>query len=209
MTISPTLLSALSLALEEVANQVISLDAASTHRLEKLSGRWVSVEVLPFQLQLYFGLGYPVRVAVARDDDNDLSIAGSPGAFLRYLQGDHQAEGLDLSGDVSLAQQLAATLANLEVDWDAKLADVMGDVPAHLIGKGARGIGSWLSHVRRSFLADAEEYIHHETQSLPNKDEAEYWSEQVEQARMTLDRLEARIRRLESNTQQRNIEDQQ
>ncbi|WP_020410705.1 ubiquinone biosynthesis accessory factor UbiJ [Hahella ganghwensis] len=206
---TPTIQAALSAALEQVANQALSLDAAATQRLEKLAGKWLAVEVLPFQLELFFELGYPLRVAIARDEENDLTLKGSPGVFLRYMQGDHNAEGLELAGDVALAQQLAAILSSLEVDWEAKLSEFLGDVPAHLVGKGARGVTGWLAHVSQSFFADAEEYIHHEAHSLPNKDEAEYWSEQVEQARMTLDRLEARVKRLESHAQQHKVEDQQ
>ena len=191
------LATAIAAALEMIANEAINLDAGTRRKLEQLDGKWMTIEATPLGISFDLSLGYPMRIGNDCEGESALYIKGTPGAFLRFLQGDQHPEGMSLTGDLALAQQLSALAATLEIDWEARLAEIMGDVPAHTLGQGLRRAGHWLGHVRKSFFADAEEYIHHEARSLPAKEEAAFWADEVEQARMDLDRLAARVERLE------------
>jgi len=198
MNLPPMLATAIAAALELVANEAINFDAATRRNLEKLDGKWLTIEVTPLGISFDLCLGYPIRIGTDCEAESSLCITGTPGAFLRFLQGNQHPKDMSISGDLALAQQLSALAATLDIDWEARLAEVMGDVSAHTLGQGIRRAGQWLSYVRSNFFADAEEYIHHEARSLPAREEAAFWADEVEQARMALDRLAARVKRLEN-----------
>ncbi len=184
-------------ALEKLANEIVILDAATRQKLEKLNAKWLTVDLTPLGVTFDICLDYPIRIGSGCEVEADLHISGTPGAYLRFLQGEHHPKGMTIAGDVALAQQISAITATLEIDWEARLAEVLGDIPAHTLGQGVRRASQWLSFARNNFLADAEEYIHHEARSLPAREEAAFWADEVELARMALDRLEAHVDQLE------------
>lgn len=51
--------------------------------------------------------------------------------------------------------------------------------------------------MKESLMADASDYLHHEARWLPTRARLDAWLSETESARQMLDRLDARLQRLE------------
>ena len=191
--LSPKLLT----GLENILNEALRLDAASSAALAKLENRWVKFSVTPFAGTIYMVAGFPLRLTATADAAPDLEISGSPLALLKFL---HKAEitpNLTISGDQGVAERLSRIGSQLDIDWEAKLAEHVGDISAHFIGKRVREALHWLTYAGRNFLQDAEEYIHHETGAAPDQEEVNWWRQEVDTLSVATDQLDERLCELE------------
>jgi ubiquinone biosynthesis protein UbiJ len=158
--------------------------------------------VTPFPTRLMVQLANPPQVLKLSPDHEgetpvaQLTVRGTPGAFLAQLRSNDR-RGLQLEGDTVLAARLMQAAQELAIDWDRLLAPYLG---AELVNGGRqvmRGALSGFNKIKDSLLADASDYLHHEARWLPTRTRLETWLTDTESARQMLDRLEARLRRLE------------
>lgn len=181
----------------------IGLDPETRGALAELSGKVVEFEIAGAgALRLHID-GERVRVE-PRDEtvDADLTIRGAPLALLRFMfAGDREALVLGgevrLRGDVVLAARLQQIVARMDPDLEEALARHIGDAPAHEIFRSARGLGGWMRDAGSALLADAAEYLHHEAGLAPTRWEVERFAHAVDDLRDDVERLDARVARLE------------
>lgn len=127
-------------------------------------------------------------------------MRGTPLGLLAVLQGDRtplEQERVVIEGDTAQVQLLRQALQSLDLDWEASLAGQIGDVPAHFIGRRVRGTLAWLQRTHRRLFTQVEAYLQEEAGSLPPRGEVEAFWEEVDETRLQVDRLEARLQRLE------------
>ena len=181
----------------------LDLDPETRAALAELSGKVVELEIAGAgALRLRID-GERVRVE-PRDEtvDADVTIRGAPLSLLRFLfAGDREALILGgevrLRGDVALATRLQRIAARMDLDPEEALARRIGDVPAHEIMRGARGLGGWMRDAGAALLADVSEYLHHEAAMTSRREDVERFAHAVDDLRDDVERLEARIARLE------------
>ena len=65
------------------------------------------------------------------------------------------------------------------------------------MGEVARGLGKWASDARATMGANVREYLQEESRDVPSRYEAERFASDVATLRDDVDRLEARIDRLQ------------
>jgi len=97
---------------------------------------------------------------------------------------------------VEAGQAFKAALDELDIDWEEQLAGITGDMVAHQLGNTMRSAGNWLRQGRTTLEQDLGEYLQEELRVVPTRIEIENFIADVDQLRMDLERLEARIRRL-------------
>ena len=201
----PTLMSALTAILERGLNRALSLDPAGRQSLmAALTGPvQFSVEA-PLNLTLALvPAENRIQVVGQPPDAPALELAGRPMAFAALAIGDDKvfSEGrIRVVGDMALAHQFQRAIDQLDPDWEAAMADYIGDVPAHFLGQRLRGAVKWSQQAFRSLNANVEEYIHEESQGLPGRNELEATFEDIDQLSLRVERLDARIRHLEPDT---------
>jgi ubiquinone biosynthesis protein UbiJ len=81
-------------------------------------------------------------------------------------------------------------------DPEEELSLVIGDVPAHQLGRLARGAFTWSRHAAATALQNIGEYLGHERADLVPRAEGEQFMAEAERLREDVDRLEARINQL-------------
>ena len=105
---------------------------------------------------------------------------------------------IDFAGDVYTAQAFQELLGYGRPDFEEELSAIVGDAAARGIGDVARHIGRWAEGARTTMRQNLREYLQEESRSVPSRYEVDAFRQSVNALRDDVDRLEARLRRLES-----------
>lgn len=189
-------------ALGKALNGVVRLDPFTTQRVSALAGKVVALELSGVNLTLFLLLtanGIDVRRAYTGEPDARLT--GTPLAFARLgLTNDrdllHKGE-VRISGDTALGQQLRDIVAALDIDWEERLSRFTGDVIAHQLGNAARGTARWARNTADALTRDSSDYLRYEKELLPDHVQVDDFLRAVDTLRDDVERLEARVRRLQ------------
>jgi ubiquinone biosynthesis protein UbiJ len=190
-------------SLETALNAYLSLDPEASRRLADLSGRVIAIEVQGVGLRLYLVPGpHGVQILRRIEGDPDCVLSGTPIALARLGASREQADelfsgGVRVSGDTEVGQRFGRILGSLDVDWEEQLSRVTGDLLAHQVGRGLRGLLRWAGGARRTLEQDLGEYVQEELRLLPGRLEVEAFLGDVDDLRDEVERLEARVARLE------------
>jgi ubiquinone biosynthesis protein UbiJ len=189
-------------AIEAALNRYLSLDPDGPRGLSALQGRWVALDVDGLLQVLITAEADRLRVAPAGAElEPEARITASPVTLARLgLSGEGGAAAareLRIEGDAELAHALERVLRGVEIDWEELLSRAVGDVAARQLGNLARGFGAWGRRAGDSLSADLGEYLTEEARILPSRIEVEQFLDEVDGLREDVDRLDARIARLE------------
>lgn len=196
------LLSGLLASVESGINRVLRLDSTALQRLQPLTGKVIAVECASPALHLFIlpsdeGLLLASQWAA----EADCTLRAPASSLLRLaLSKDktavlHSPE-VDLEGDSHVLMELAAVLQNLELDWEYELSRWIGPVATALIAGHLRSRAQWYQHGFESLNQNLAEYLSEEARTLVGEREAQARFNELDQLKIDLDRLEARIERL-------------
>lgn len=205
MTALPT---AIAAAMEAAINQVLKLDPESLARLQALRGKVVAIELRGLNVCFYLiptDSGLNVFGHFAGEPDTVLS--GYPLSMARMSLAEHASDSLlsgdvEIRGDVDLGQKVRDILDGLDIDWEEHLSHLTGDMVAHKVGNMVRGALQWGRKAMDTLGRDAVEYLQEESRELPVRSEVNEFIEQVDTLRCDIDRLEARVARLQKQITQ-------
>lgn len=127
----------------------------------------------------------------------DLTVTLSPNSLAR-LPVDRDAAWREarVDGDGELAAAISYVVANLQWDYEDDLSLVVGDVAAYRIARGARQLSAWPGQAALSLAQGIGEYLAEERQLLATKLCAEEFTEDVDELRDAVERLDKRIDQL-------------
>lgn len=196
---------ALQAVLRPVAKLLNRNIAATTPARElcaELSGTVVAVRVRETALATYFIVHDDVLEIVASTDrEPDVLINGSLLTLARMAGPSSEAlirdGSLDLSGDAETAQQFQRLLEYARPDIEEQLSGVVGDIAAHRLGSFARGLAQWGRDARATMGGNIREYLQEESRTTPSRYEVENFGRNVDTLRDDVERLAARIARLQ------------
>ena len=181
----------------------LDLDPETRGALAGLSGKVVDLEITGAgALRLRID-GERVRVEPCDETvEADVTIRGAPLSLLRFVfAGDRETlllgDDVSLHGDLALATRLQQIAARMDVDIEEALAQRVGDIPAHEFMRGMRKLGGWMRASGTALLTDVSEYLRYEAAATPGREEAERFAHDVDDLRDDVERLDARIMRLE------------
>jgi ubiquinone biosynthesis protein UbiJ len=190
--------------LEATFNRYLALDPKVLEGCEALSGKLIAFHLREFDFTAYLMPGRSgVQVVSGSERKPDVTLSGSLPGFARlWLPRANEAEVLlsgavAVEGDSELAQDFAHLLRQVHFDPEELLAAQVGSAAAHTIGRvtrGAFGIGRRTASV---LGRDTAEYLREETRDLVHRADVQQWLDAVDRFHSDLDRLEARVRRLE------------
>lgn len=186
--------------MEQAINRALAMDPASRQRLAGLAGRRLRLrlEDPAVELDVHFG---EERVAL-RPSDQDVVAEASVETTLAGLASLAASRGqrsrdVVFRGDIGTIQSVRQLVANLEIDWEEQLSRITGDSLAHTIGEGLRRGHDWAGYAGDRLLTDVGEYVTEERRLLPTEPEVTGFADAVRRLRADVDRLEARLKRLE------------
>lgn len=195
-------LSVLCAATEIALNRFLRLESSVLHDCERLSGRCIALSLpsATWSLAIEFMPG-GVRVLPEVPGSADVRVSGTPTALLAALRAGGSSgvpRGLDVQGDVELLGEFRAMVSRVGFDPEEWLAPVLGGVAAHRVADGLKRMFDWTRGNTQRMADHGAEYLREETYDLARGRDVGEWMHEVDDARDALDRLEARLRRLET-----------
>jgi len=198
----PDPLEALLRPIAEVLNRNIAETTPARELAAQLDGKTVAIRVRDTALAMYFVFDQDiVTLATEFDANPDVVITGSLVTLAR-MAGGAGAQAIrdgdiDLTGDAATAQRFQTLLDHAKPDVEEELSRVIGDVAAHQLAEFARGVGNWARGARSTMGDNIREYLQEERRDLPTRYEVEQFSQRVGELRDDVERIAARLKRLE------------
>jgi ubiquinone biosynthesis protein UbiJ len=182
------------------AQEVCASLAGKRVRIEARGLGWVLVaECLATSIKLTKG---------ESDSPADAEISGSL-MSLAALAGSHPEEVIrrgevTIRGDAELAQKFRELAMLLRPDVEEELSKLIGDTPAHQALRLVKTVTGFGRRAATTGVRNVAEYLAHEKRDLVSRPEAEDFYRSVEKLREDLDRLEARARLMENESEEKN-----
>ena len=194
-------------AIETAMNAWLKLDGETLPKFSKLNGKIIRLHITGLELNLYFlpsASSIQVMGNYPSEEDGgiiDATIHGSPMALMRLSTADNAGETMlksdvEIEGEMHVAETFSAILREVDIDWEELLSKLVGDIIANQAGQASKNITGWLKDSTQAMKLNAAEYISEESKLTPAAAEVSYFMDQVDELRMTADRLEARIKLL-------------
>ena len=189
--------------LEITLNRYLSLDPETLSRLAGMTGKLIAVELRGVGITLYMA-PHSGGIQLLREFDGsaDAVISGTPLALARVGIGEERgllfAGEVEIRGDVTLGQRFESVLRELDIDWEEQLSHLVGDAAAHQVGNLVRDALQWGAKSADTFGRDLTEYLQEESRQLPQRDEVNKFLAAVDVLRNDVERLEARVKRLQA-----------
>lgn len=184
-------------------NHVLRKDELASAQLRDLAGRLVEIHVLKLGWRICLAIESDgILLATSSIAPPDVALEGRLSDFLAMAQahrrGDQVPAGkVRIQGDLATVQQLQSAFDALSIDWEATLADAIGMIPARQVARVVEGLMAWLRQTRASVERDASAYLLAEARLIPTAPEIETLGAEVLRLDIDLDRLAARLTRLE------------
>ena len=192
-----------------VINRYLQLDPDIGPRLAALSGRCIAIELRGLDLTLFiFPDEHGIQLKNHIEGKADTVLRGTPLGMARLGLGGNTEKTLFsgeviIEGDVETGQAFKGILDGLDIDWEEQLSRLTGDVIAHQLGNSARLARRAFRHGLATLEEDLGEYLQEELRLLPSRIETENFSADVTRLSMDIDRLAARLKRLQTRTDKR------
>ncbi|MEX0431449.1 ubiquinone biosynthesis accessory factor UbiJ [Spiribacter insolitus] len=187
--------------IEQGINRILQLDPESTHRLAPLDGRELGLRLTDPALSLR--VAFEAEGMTLISDDTDMSDcdalleASLTGLTGLILSRGRRSRDVAFRGDIGTIQEVRTLFSDLDVDLEAQMARLVGEASAARVTAGLRDGSEWGRRSLDTLLRNAGELATEERRWLPVALEVRHFLADVDVVREDVDRLEARIRRLE------------
>ncbi len=200
-------------AIETAINTWLKLDGESLEKLKRVEGKIIRFHITGLELNLYFLPAFAGINVLGNYPDIDgggivdATIHGSPMALIRVSTAENSGETLlksdvEIDGDIRIAEKFSEVLREVDIDWEEHLSRLVGDIVAHQAGQFTRGATRWLTETNQAMKMNTAEYISEEAKLSPADAEVKHYMDQVDDLRMGVDRLDARIANLKANSKE-------
>ena len=195
--------SVLCAAAEIALNRYLRREASVVQDCARLSGRCIEFALPSSSLALTVEfIDSGVRVMPESPAPPDVRVSGNPTALIRALNraadGGTHFPGLTVEGDAELLSEFREMVTRVGFDPEEWLAPLIGGVAAHRLVGGLRKAFDWTRGNTRRMADHGAEYLREETYDLARARDVGEWMDEVDDTRDALERLEARLRRLEA-----------
>lgn len=196
------LLRALLAGVEHGINRVLRMDSTAIPRLTALAGKVIAVDCRDPALRVFIiPSDEGLMLASEWAADAGCTLRAPAASLLRLaLSRDKTAvlhgPDVELEGDSGVLLELAAVLQDLELDWEYEVSRWLGPVGSQLLGGHLRSQTRWTRDNFTSISQNLADYLSEESRALVGRHEAEARFAELDQIKLDLERLEARVARL-------------
>jgi ubiquinone biosynthesis protein UbiJ len=186
--------------IERLLNRGISASVDARKRCRGLEGR-------SFRMELEgLGVGFTLTsggesVTLSAGTEADARLAGRPLSLARLaVTGDEEllrSKSVRITGDPIVARDFHELIRLAAPDFEEELSRLVGDVAARRLANLAREAAGWGVDAADRLSRDVAEYLQEESRDLPTRHEVEGFLDRVDSLAEAVDRVEARIGRIE------------
>jgi ubiquinone biosynthesis protein UbiJ len=196
------------LALTLALNRLVALDPETRAAVGQLEGRRVAVHLrgpeIAFAIAARNGTLQIEPPPDAGDDASvsDFEVNATPGALLAMAlaggDGAQRAGKVEIAGDAELAQRVQKLARDYQPDFEAAFAAVFGEVAGTAIARALHDAARWTRAGARHFRDDTVDWLRDEARLTVPAAELETFLDGVDGLRDRVERLAARVRRLDA-----------
>ncbi|MCK5896977.1 MAG: SCP2 sterol-binding domain-containing protein [Cocleimonas sp.] len=187
-------------SIETALNVWLKLDNKTLPKFNMMQGKIICLQITGLDLTLYF-LPAHSDIAVMGNyvGEPDTTIKGAPITLMRLGISSNSGKTLlesnaSIEGDTQLGAEFSRILSEVDIDWENILSTFVGDVIAEHAGQVAYSSKEWVKDLNHTFPSTTSDYLTDETQLVPAAEEVNHYLDQVDQLRMRVDRLDARVK---------------
>lgn len=190
-------------ALEVALNRQLRLEPEVLADLTRLDGRVLRLSLSGLDWDFYLEIAGDTLRVLPEFERSDARLSATPLAYAAYAARLlRQEPGLPanvmIEGDAELFARFTRLLQRVGFDPAEQLSKVIGDGPAVRLTGLAKELFGWGLKSAQTLGLNTAEYLREETYDLARKIDAEEWMDAVDVLRDGVERLEARLMRLES-----------
>jgi ubiquinone biosynthesis accessory factor UbiJ len=198
---------------ETAINRAIKTDALAATELATLAGKSFAVECQKPPIELSLSADTEgITLSDGIDENASVILAGNLPALMSLAtsvakdKSDFANSGVEIRGDVGALLQLSRVLSRLDIDWEDLLGSLIGEIPARLLFLGKERLNEkrpyikdTLSRVSTSFFIDQV--------GIASSGQAVEFRDDLRQLQYRIDRVQARIRKIQNPSESRDIPD--
>lgn len=182
-------------------NQILQYDANAAVYFEKLENACIQVDIENLSFFILFD-SHELLLSTACPSSPDTLLKGPLSAFTKLLLTKNFREatnlGLRIEGNLDIGETLQNLFFSLDIDWESWLSEWSGDITAYKIGDALRTTHQKSKSVLKTFSKNTRDYLQNNSSLMPSSIETNAFLQKVDAARAAMDRLEARLQRLET-----------
>jgi ubiquinone biosynthesis protein UbiJ len=184
---------------EAVLNRNIAASSGAAALARRLEGSSLQVDVDGITRVRMSCCGGRAALLAGDDSPVDAVISGSAPALLQMFRaGTPQTRtSVQIRGDAEIANLYRDLFAAARPDLEEELSRWVGDMPARHLSLLAKSVRTWARRARRIAGENIAEYLQEEGRDLVTKTEIEEFLRGVDGVRESIDRIEARLTRME------------
>ena len=184
---------------ETAMNRALQLDSTACSRLAPLAGQVIAIVCTRPAMTVYLiPLAEGIQLAQHWEAPADCTLTAPANLLLKLVtQADKTSvlhhPDVSLDGNSGLLMTLAEIFQSLELDWEYEAARWLGPLPTALLSKHLRSRRDWTLESARSLHLNMTDYLAEESRTLVGRLEAQTRFNEIDQLKLNLDRLDARI----------------
>jgi ubiquinone biosynthesis protein UbiJ len=198
----PTAVTAVLIALEKAVAKALHYDPGTQAQLAKLAGQTLLLDCTQPAQKIYLHFTHDgINLTGHHEGELSATLSGSGADMVKLLFADQHSlygSGVSISGNAGVLAQLQGLMGQLDIDWELALADIIGTLPAHALAQSLRGAGVWARDRAHGAERLVREYLAEESPAVLGRSEFALFIEDIDHTRLALDRLGARIARLQA-----------
>lgn len=185
----------------EKINQAIAIAIENSNLkkkdFQKLNGKYIYIILDNTSTTIYIEvLDNTFKLSESIDNQPDLTLQGSPIAFLNYINSSNVENSIQIFGNVALAEDFSGLMAKINIDWEQIIADYTSDDVAFYTSKFINFLKNKKNEIDNSFVRNTKEYFRDETDIIPSKEQINKHIEDVDNLRNKIEVLEAKFKKL-------------
>ena len=184
---------------ETAVNRILSLDSTAQARLAPLAGKVIAVVCTMPAITVYLiPLETGIQLAKEWHAPADCTLSAPASLLLKLVTSADKSAVLhhpevDLDGNSAVLMELADILQGLEFDWEYEVSRWLGPLPTALISGRCRSHRDWIVQFAQSLHLNTVDYLSEESRALVGRLEADMRFSEIDQLKLDLDRIDARI----------------
>lgn len=184
-------------AAEQLINKALAYDPGSKIALAKLEPHVLAVALSAPELTIYVAPSEEgVRLMGHWEGDITTQVQGSLPALMMLARSERinlKDSGVQIAGNTGFLAELQKIMKNLDIDWEEMLSQLFGDLLGHQAAQLLRGQMNWARGRGANLQRLVGEFLTEELRASPGKAEQAFFSGEVDQLAMDLDRVQARL----------------
>lgn len=191
--------SALLFPVEKLVNELITQDPYAAEYLARFYGKRVEVRTPHTGLNVLFdasGIRLTTLGADSLGEPANVTVRGSAPQLFRLLADSERPladRKIRVEGDAELLLDLQRALDEIDIRWEDYLGPILGDVLTGGLSSAVTDARDLAREAGGNIKRNLENFVQYEAGVMPTPEEAAHFAERVDELRLRLDRLQARV----------------